>query len=91
MSYFVLCTFDLANCDNEEIYKIIKKHGQISFAGIGLILHRDYGLSEEDWWLWKNCEVGGYVSNLSKNGFIKNIAQKKVASEKLHQRKCGWL
>lgn len=65
--------------DYDKIYQIIKEHGPISLAEIGPYLHDKY--------VFKHNEVAGYLSNLSKNGLIKNIAGEKKRIKKTSSQK----
>lgn len=58
----------------EDVYEIIKSNGPISFHGLGKLLQAHYEISEDDWWGSKHCIFSAYLSNLSKNGLIKNMA-----------------
>ncbi len=55
--------------NHEKIYEIIKEHGPISLAEMRQFLQGKY--------FFKHNEIAGYLSKLSKNGLIKNIAQGK--------------
>lgn len=55
--------------NHEKIYEIIKEHGPISLFDIGQHLHDKY--------YFNHNEVAGYLSKLSKDGLIKNVARER--------------
>ncbi len=66
----------------ERIYEIIKEQGPISLAEIGRFLPEKC--------TFRHSEVAGYISNLSKNGLIKNVARETQEIRKTSPKKI-WL
>ncbi len=58
----------------EEVYAIIKKNGPISFQDLGKLIQEQHDISSDNWWGFEHSTIAGYLSNLSKNGLVKNIA-----------------
>lgn len=71
----------------KEIYKIIKENGPISFSEIGQCLQHQCNSTKESRLFPRHSEIAGYVSNLSKTGRIKNVAQDKSGIRKTPPQK----
>jgi hypothetical protein len=65
------------------IYELVRDRGPLSINGIAKILSDEYGISKKDFQLSVHCSVGGILSSLSQNGFIKYLPRRDFLDYKI--------